>query len=594
MPQPIDVGAVLGGRYKVTGLVLTSADGDVVLDGTDQVLNRSVSILMASASNASQVATSAREIATGERYGAMQVLDLGISDGSTYLITNTANPADLLDLVIQRDEPFVEPFFTDTLGSEIFGVSRSTEPQVYEDDDEYYEELRAQQEKSPGNRSGKLSGLKARFGKSGQGGPAAGAGAAAGAAESGAGSAAADTGEMAPAGQGEDTGEFPSADAGAESGTARTAGHPADASTRAQPAASPAEPQAKASPKVTLWGPETDGSQSAAGTPSSSGGKGATRADAPQPPTGVLGAAGAGAIAGAGGTAGAEAAAGPAGTAGTAGALSTPGSAAAAGANGAATDGFGRPASTFPASARTFSDRYAEDEYADDEYDDEAGGGRKYARLIGGALLLAAVLVVAVVFAFNTLGNQEPGPVAGDTPSSSAPVESPSSASSPATSSKPPVVAPEIAGVTRLVPGNQALNAETDSTLAKAIDGSQGSFYRSYTYTKPNFGGFASNMVLVVELEEESDVSSVELSGLNGTGGSFQIHVGDTNDLGSSEEVGSGSFTGPTVTVPVAGEDSQPVKAKYVFVNVTELPKLASSTNSSRPYGLQIGEIKVS
>ena len=31
MSQPIDVGAVLGGRYKVTEVVLASADGDVVL-----------------------------------------------------------------------------------------------------------------------------------------------------------------------------------------------------------------------------------------------------------------------------------------------------------------------------------------------------------------------------------------------------------------------------------------------------------------------------------------------------------------------------------------------------------------------------------
>ncbi|MET1034263.1 MAG: ABC transporter substrate-binding protein, partial [Arthrobacter sp.] len=171
MSQPIDVGAVLGGRYKVTEVVLASADGDVVLDGTDQVLNRTVSILVASSANASQVATSAREIATGERYGAMQVLDLGISEGSTYLITNTAEPADLLDLVIQRDTPFVEPFYTDTLGSEIFGVSRSTEPHVYDDDEEYYEEQRAQEANRPGvmdrlpeiNLSERFSGLKARF-----------------------------------------------------------------------------------------------------------------------------------------------------------------------------------------------------------------------------------------------------------------------------------------------------------------------------------------------------------------------------------------------------------------------------------------------
>ncbi|MDN5813490.1 MAG: ABC transporter substrate-binding protein, partial [Micrococcaceae bacterium] len=166
MSQPIDVGAVLGGRYKVTELVLTSADGDAVLGGMDQVLNRSVSILVASPENASQVATSAREIATGERYGTMQVLDLGISDGSTYLITNTASPADLLDLVIQRDAPFIEPFYTDTLGSEIFGVTRSAEPEVYDDEEEYWEELQANEERNVGGRvAKKLTGFTSRWGR---------------------------------------------------------------------------------------------------------------------------------------------------------------------------------------------------------------------------------------------------------------------------------------------------------------------------------------------------------------------------------------------------------------------------------------------
>ncbi|EMY34405.1 hypothetical protein D477_009750, partial [Arthrobacter crystallopoietes BAB-32] len=131
---------MLGGRYKVTGQVLASAEQDLVLDGIDQVLNRPVSILVAAPENASQAAMSAREIATGERAGNVQVLDLGITDGLTYLITNQAEAADLLDLVIQQDAPYVEPFFTETLGSEIFGQARSHEPETYEDDEDYYYE----------------------------------------------------------------------------------------------------------------------------------------------------------------------------------------------------------------------------------------------------------------------------------------------------------------------------------------------------------------------------------------------------------------------------------------------------------------------
>ena len=136
MSHPIDVGSVLGGRYKVTATVLTSHDQDQVLDGVDQVLNRPVSILVAGPHNADQVAQSAREVATGERPGSVQILDLGVSDATTYLITNHTSAADLLDLVVASSPPYVEPFFTDTLGSEIFGQARSHEPETYDDDEE--------------------------------------------------------------------------------------------------------------------------------------------------------------------------------------------------------------------------------------------------------------------------------------------------------------------------------------------------------------------------------------------------------------------------------------------------------------------------
>lgn len=135
MSHPIDVGSVLGGRYKVTANVLTSHDQDLVLDGVDQVLNRPVSILVAGPDNTEQVAQSAREVATGERPGTVQVLDLGVTEAATYLITNHTSAADLLDLVVASNPPYVEPFFTDTLGSEIFGQPRSHEPEPYDDEE---------------------------------------------------------------------------------------------------------------------------------------------------------------------------------------------------------------------------------------------------------------------------------------------------------------------------------------------------------------------------------------------------------------------------------------------------------------------------
>lgn len=141
MAQPFGVGDVVGGRYRITHHVVTSADQDIVFQATDEVLDRDISILLASRANAKQVATSAKELATGERDSAVQVMDLGLAEDRTYLISNQVDPNLLLDLVVPDAAPYVEPFFTDSLGQEIFGQSRVMEPETYEDDLEYYARL---------------------------------------------------------------------------------------------------------------------------------------------------------------------------------------------------------------------------------------------------------------------------------------------------------------------------------------------------------------------------------------------------------------------------------------------------------------------
>ncbi|MCC0766613.1 hypothetical protein [Micrococcus luteus] len=141
MPQPIAVGAVLGGRYRITQHVVTSADQDMVFLGTDQVLNRRVTVLVASRENATQVASSARELATGERTDDVQVLDLGLSEGRTYLIAGGDPDPDVLLGLAYPQELYVEPFQTDSLGSELFGESRTQDPHAYDDDEAYYTDL---------------------------------------------------------------------------------------------------------------------------------------------------------------------------------------------------------------------------------------------------------------------------------------------------------------------------------------------------------------------------------------------------------------------------------------------------------------------
>lgn len=100
MAQPFGVGDVLGGRYRVTHHVVTSADQDIIFQAVDEVLDREVSVLLASRANAKQVATSAKELATGERASEVQVLDLGLTAERTYLISSVVDPNQLLDLVV--------------------------------------------------------------------------------------------------------------------------------------------------------------------------------------------------------------------------------------------------------------------------------------------------------------------------------------------------------------------------------------------------------------------------------------------------------------------------------------------------------------
>lgn len=141
MPQPFGIGDVVGGRYRITHHVVTSADQDIIFQATDQVLGRQVSVLLASRANAKQVATSAKELAAGARHSQVEVLDLGLAEDRTFLISTMVDPNQLLDLVVPDTAPYVEPYYTDSLGSELFGQSREIAPQTYDDDAEYYARL---------------------------------------------------------------------------------------------------------------------------------------------------------------------------------------------------------------------------------------------------------------------------------------------------------------------------------------------------------------------------------------------------------------------------------------------------------------------
>ncbi|MFB9795571.1 discoidin domain-containing protein [Arthrobacter citreus] len=507
----------------MTAQVLASAENDLVLDGVDQVLNRAVSILLAAPENTAQVSASAREIATGERASNVQILDLGVSDGRTYLVTNNANAADLLDLVIERDAPYVEPFFTDTLGSEIFGMPRSREPET-EDEDRYVDEP---VERAP--RKPLISGRPLpKLPKFGRAGTAAGAGGTLTGAEEAAAARDLEFGDAA--------------DAPAEAATGA-------ANMPPPPAARPQSGKAKApatgqTPKVSRWTEDDYVSDDAPAGKNTGAAAPPVRSSAEEAPE--------------------------------------------------------RRPSNFPKSAVASSAASSaagsgnDGDYEDyeDYDDDEASGSRRtMGRVLVGAVL-TVVLVGAVVLAASQLGKvggETAVPEAVTTPSASAPVEAPSS-EAPA----PAAPAPVPAGISRLVPGNPGLDAENDGALPQILDGNTATYWSSYVYANDTFGGLAPNLALVVELEEESAINKIDISQLNGTGGSFSVLLNDSPSLDGAFPVAESGFTGPTTSIQVPKVDGEPATAKYVIVNFTQLPRLTGGLQAAYPWGLRIAEIAVS
>lgn len=535
MSEEIDSGTVLGGRYEVGELIVATEEGDRVFTGTDQVLNRTVSILTAAPTNATRLAVAAREIAIETRPSPVQVLDLGISQSTTYLIAAYADAADLLDLVIESATPYVEPFMTDTLGSEIFGESRSHEPQIYDDDAEYYEELAHEQARKP-LFSGFAERLRNRHHKND---------------------------ETA----GEDHPEIIDPDEGWPENLGSPTLPPVDLSSAGTSETEPSGPIASVPKSASDASQESSRNRNA----DNDAPEDVDIADIPTQATPVV----------SGGQDGSEDGADTADV-DTADNRAAYGAAAVAGAvaSGTANESasYAGGGSAGGAGNRAFKESEPED------------NGNKWTRVIVGGLL-GLLMIGGVVFAVGNLtnGGSTPTPAASSSEPGAENSKEPSESDSASPSEDAKDVEPEIASISRLVPGAQDLNADTDGELPKAIDGSLATSYRTYSYSTPQFGNYAKSMALVLELKESAPVKQIKLEGLNGVGGNMQILVGDTENIEDAKEAYSGSFSGPTLEAGLG----KGVEGKYVFVNITELPKIASGGPAGRPYGFTVAEIDV-
>ncbi|MEE2570058.1 ABC transporter substrate-binding protein [Pseudarthrobacter sp. J64] len=529
MSQPIDVGSVLGGRYKVTATVLTSHDQDLVLDGVDQVLNRPVSILVAGPSNNEQVAASAREVATGQRPGSVQVLDLGVSEDTTYLITNHTSAAELLDLLVAPNPPYVEPFFTDTLGSEIFGQPRSHEPEEDHDGGAGYIRY---QDSHPSQVSPYPAAAAVPVPPVPTTRPSSAVPAAPEAPPSGPSTEPTPAAAASPESRPADAHREKPADA--DQTEEKAPGTPAYGTAAAAGAAGAAAVAAssnreEASPKVSLWSEDdyaNDSRQDAAED---------TDPERDRP-----------------------AAAFPA---------------------------FARSA-TAGAGAGAAAVSPAVAEY-DDDVDDDGKEPRSMRWLVGG--LLAVVLIAGLVFALTHLGSLFPSgePVANEpTQSTPAATEATPGEATP-TSSAPAAVTPVIESITRQ--GQFDFASTYDVDLVKAYDGNPASFWSNMEFATENWGGLVQGGVpLVIKLQEPSTVSSITLTQLGASGGRINVLTNDRPSLEGAKQVGTNSFTSTDLTMPLAA----PVTAQYVIVQIDTLPRLAVP-KTQYSYGLRLAEVRV-
>ncbi|MFJ6283909.1 ABC transporter substrate-binding protein [Pseudarthrobacter oxydans] len=488
MSNPIDVGSVLGGRYKVTATVLASHDHDLVLDGVDQVLNRPVSILVAGPGNTEQVAQSAREVATGERPGTVQVLDLGMSEAATYLITNHTSAADLLDLVVASNPPYVEPFFTDTLGSEIFGQPRSNEPEPYDDEDHVEAGYINYADNHPSQvdpyRAAPAVPLKPPVrpaaapsaGRPSNGASAGGGATAAGGALAAGGAAAA----AAAAGSGPDRSARPKE----EHQTAHT---PAAGHTQG----SPGSPAGK--PKVSLWS-DDDYAHAEEHAPVES-----PVDDEPE-------------------------------------------------AKKKKSSVFARSAAPAAAAGAAVPDQGG---YDDDDRDEPAREPRSMRWLVGGllAVMLIAGLVFAVTNLGSLFSSQPqavptaPGTNGNAPEATSAPTQEPTTA--------PPAAPPAIESITRQGNFDFAATFDGDLVRAYDGNAASFWSDMEFA-TENWGGLAPQGVPLVVKLENPARVSSITLSQLGGSGGNITVYTNDRPSLDGAKAVGTNSFTSTDLTMPLA------------------------------------------
>ncbi|MBO3095095.1 protein kinase family protein [Cellulomonas dongxiuzhuiae] len=200
--------------------------------------------------------------------------------------------------------------------------------------------------------------------------------------------------------------------------------------------------------------------------------------------------------------------------------------------------------------------------------------------LVGVAVLIGLVFAARSLFtspvgdrepvAQQTTGQEPPETEAAAPPVAEEPAEEP-----------PQAVPPTIASIRTFDPTDAA--GERVENVELAVDGDPSTFWFSYTYNRPDFGGLKEGMGLELTFAEASTVSGVTLH-VNGTGGNVEVRA--TNGGAPTEGPLLASSTLSQSTVLTFAE---PVQTSTLVLYFTELP-----TNAAGQFRLEVTEITVS
>lgn len=612
MSQPIALGTVLGGRYKVSASLLSTADHDHVLQGEDQILRRRVSILVPAPAHESTVVENARSLAAGSGHSGFQVLDMGQTEDATYLVTSYAPATDLLDALLFADQHSDDY----SLSDDIFGDARtaSSASYIYEEPDptqpqrsvaprteepqdeepavtrwsasDYDDYSSAPPAPSVRNRLGLARKVRPGAVRSTMFDRAASRG--------GSGGATVAAGAIDPTYDGDNRYES----------FERTEGKPDRLDERH--GGSRAVPSGDAAGSPDAPGPLDDAAPAAASRDRAEGATagstartdertagratGRTTAGTADESTGETAGAGA-AVAGTagvgatlGGAAGADAALGGAAEAGAADQRSGQGLDPEP--DPAGSDTASSPTSTATVGAAATGTGAGGAPGTDGSTAEDSRKGPLRWLLL---LLLAIVLIAAIVLGFRGLGALTSQFTSEGAPEQTAAPADPSG--SPAATAAPSAAAaPDVASASRLT-SDPNFMADTDATLNQATDGDPATYWLSYGFSSAQFGNLADSVGLAVQLKEPATAQELTIQQADGSGGQFTVYVSDQPSLEGAQEVGKGSFTGPEVTVALS-DAARSTSHQYVLVQWTELPQL-SNPIGGYPFGLRIGEVVV-